>query len=112
MVGILHGYQCNTCGTNYLFKSSICSSCSNVVIEPTQFRGEGTVLTCTTIHVAPDRFIDEAPYMVVLVELDKGPKLIGRLKKGESVERGMRVICSELDGDKGVIVENISSDAL
>ena len=112
MTGILHGYRCDNCGTNYLFETSICSNCSNAVIGSSEFRGEGTVITCTTIHVPPDRFKDEAPYMVVLVDLDKGPKLIGRLKKGENVGPGMRVICSEVDGDKSITVESFSSDLL
>ena len=112
MIGMLGGYRCDNCGTNYLFESAICSNCTNGVIESTKFRGEGTVITCTTIHVPPERFKDEAPYMVVLVDLDKGPKLIGRLKKGESVGPGMRVICSEFDGDESITVESFSSDPL
>jgi|TARA_B100001750_G_C15459157_1_gene573222 uncharacterized OB-fold protein len=62
--------------------------------------------------VPPERFKKEAPYVVVLVDLDRGPRLIGRLKKGESVGPGMRVICSDLFGDKSITVESISSDAL
>ena len=112
MVGILDGYQCDNCGTNYLFESAICSNCRNGAIESTQFTGEGTVITCTTIHVPPERFKKEAPYVVVLVDLDKGPRLIGRLKKGDSVEPGVRVMCGEFDGGKSIMVESFSSDSL
>ena len=63
--------------------------------------GEGTVRAWTTIHIAPARYADEAPYTVVLVALDDGPRLMGRLSPGQRTERGNRVRCAEVDEERG-----------
>ncbi|MQF68845.1 hypothetical protein FIM12_00715 [SAR202 cluster bacterium AD-804-J14_MRT_500m] len=112
MAGMLHGYRCNDCDSTYLFKIPMCFNCGNAVIGLAEVLGEGIVLTSTTIYVAPDRFADDVPYTVVLVQLDEGPRLIGRLKKGDNIRTGVRVICSEPNDEEGIFVENMSSLSL
>ena len=69
---------------------------------------EGTVRAWTTIHIAPARYAGEAPYTVVLVELDEGPRLMGRLGVGERTERGNRVRCAGVDEQRGATFTGIS----
>jgi len=106
MSEMLQGYRCNDCNSLYLIIMPLCPNCGNAVIGSEQVSGYGVVRSCTTIHVAPARFSDDVPYTVVLVELDQGPKLIGRLKRGETVVTGARVFCMDPYDGRGVCVEN------
>lgn len=42
----------------------------------------GTVYTETTIHIAPQRFVAEAPYQLIIVSLDEGGRITGRVSGG------------------------------
>jgi uncharacterized OB-fold protein len=42
----------------------------------------GTVYTETLIHAAPQQFVAEAPYQLVIVTLDKGGRVTGRIDGG------------------------------
>jgi uncharacterized OB-fold protein len=44
----------------------------------------GTVYTETLIHSAPEAFISEAPYQLIIVTLDNGDRITGRVA-GERV---------------------------
>jgi uncharacterized OB-fold protein len=50
----------------------------------------GTVYTETLIHAAPQQFIDEAPYQLIIVTLDSGGRVTGRVD-GARVAIGDRV---------------------
>ncbi|MBY0373077.1 MAG: OB-fold domain-containing protein [Bryobacteraceae bacterium] len=51
---------------------------------------QGTVYTETVIHIAPEAFVNEAPYQMVIVDLDGGARVTGRVD-GERVVIGDRV---------------------
>lgn len=58
----------------------------------------GTVYTETLIHAAPQQFVSEAPYQLVIVTLEDGTRVTGRvtgqrLAIGDSVE-----LAEERDG--------------
>jgi uncharacterized OB-fold protein len=44
----------------------------------------GTVYTETLIHSAPEAFVSEAPYQLIIVTLDNGDRITGRVA-GERV---------------------------
>jgi uncharacterized OB-fold protein len=44
----------------------------------------GTVYTETLIHSAPEAFVSEAPYQLIIVTLDSGDRVTGRVA-GERV---------------------------
>jgi uncharacterized OB-fold protein len=41
--------------------------------------GRGTVHSFTVVHRAPPEFVAEAPYVVALVDLEEGPRMMSRL---------------------------------
>jgi uncharacterized OB-fold protein len=45
---------------------------------------KGTVYTETLIYAAPQQFISEAPYQLIIVTLDSGKRVTGRVK-GDAV---------------------------
>lgn len=59
----------------------------------------GSVYTETVVHLAPERFAADAPYQVVIVELDGGSRLTARVD-GERVAIGDRLV--EVESRDGV----------
>ncbi len=86
----LKGLKCMDCGTITVPPKATCEECSSVNLEVTSLSGEGTVKTFTVIRVAPEGL--EAPYVVVLVELEEGPWLMGNLDGVEPDQAGMDLI--------------------
>jgi uncharacterized OB-fold protein len=54
----------------------------------------GTVYTETLIHSAPEAFVSEAPYQLIIVTLDNGTRVTGRVS-GERVAIDDAVILAE-----------------
>jgi uncharacterized OB-fold protein len=55
----------------------------------------GTVYTETTIHAAPAQFVAEAPYQLIIVTLDEGKRVTGRVLGNDTVAIGDRVELGE-----------------
>lgn len=52
--------------------------------------GNGVVYTESIVHSPPEQFVNEAPYQLLIVALDAGGKLTGRVD-GDRVAIGDRV---------------------
>ena len=107
----LIGKECKTCGTVYFPPRHVCPKCrrKGKIVER-KLKGTGKVLTYTEVHVPPDGFEEQAPYIIAIVEFDEGASVTGQIvncKKGE-MRIGMPVeVCfrriSE-DGESGIIL--------
>jgi uncharacterized OB-fold protein len=47
----------------------------------------GSVYTEAVVHSAPEAFVKDAPYQTVIVSLDEGGRVTGRVVSGEQGER-------------------------
>lgn len=54
----------------------------------------GIVYTETLIHSAPEAFVDEAPYQLIIVTLDNGERRTGRVS-GDSVQIDDAVVLAD-----------------
>jgi len=106
----LTGTRCSTCGTCYFPRRQICPKCRRKgKFEDVQFKGTGKILTYTQIHTPPTGFEEQAPYVMVIVELDEGARVTGQLvdskysnvKIGDRVRATFRVVQS--DDPKGLV---------
>ena len=59
----------------------------------------GTIYTETLIHAAPEQFVKDAPYQLVIVDLDGGKRVTARID-GERVQIGDKV--KEVESRDGV----------
>jgi uncharacterized OB-fold protein len=59
--------------------------------------GSGTVYTETLVWSAPEQFVQDAPYQLVIVEFEAGDRLTGRIT-GEKVQIGDAVSFAEFRG--------------
>jgi len=75
----LLGLRCKDCGTITVPPKMACRQCAGTDMEIAELEGKGKIQTFTTVNVAPEGRENEVPYIIVLVELDEGPWLMGNL---------------------------------
>ena len=95
----LMGSRCKKCGALYCPPRPICVECSGTDLEWVEFKGRGSLVSFTCIHVGPPWTLEEGysrerPYVVGLVELEEGPRVVARLEgvdgtKPETIKLGM-----------------------
>lgn len=77
--GRLDVQRCQSCGRHVFYPRSLCPHCGGVDLEWVTVSGRGTVYSLTVVHRAPAEFQAEAPYVVALVELEEGVRMLTRL---------------------------------
>ena len=97
----LDGYRCRNCDSLFLPPRNRCAKCGLAQKEEVKFTGRGVIRTWTTIYAAPARYKDEAPYTVVLVELEEGVRLVGRLVGNQRAQQGLGIVHSGTDPSRG-----------
>jgi len=75
----LLGLKCNECGQVSANPRMVCAKCGSTDLQVVELKGEGNVLTFTTIFVPPEGRESECPYTIVLVDLDEGAAIMGNL---------------------------------
>jgi len=92
------GSKCKKCGALALPPRPLCVSCQSREMEWVQFQGAGKLAGFTSITVAPPAMAKEGfgrnnPYIVGVIELVEGNKIVGRIagldaKKPEDIKVG------------------------
>ena len=87
---------CDGCGLVFFPPREHCPGCWGRALSWHTMGGRGTVWTFTEVHVAfyDDTWADDVPYVVAVIELDEGPRLLAnivdpdleRLSIGDRVE--------------------------
>ncbi len=88
----LVGKECTACGNKYFPARPVCS-CGSTEFKAYSLAKKGEVVTWTVINNAPIGFEKYTPYMVALIELEDGLRLISQLvdAEPEEVSAGMKV---------------------
>ena len=72
-------FECLKCTKQYAKLGSVCASCLSDKFNEVEVSDSGKLVTWTTIRRAPAGFNVTAPYDVVVVEMDCGIRVTGRL---------------------------------
>ena len=85
--------KCNKCGAVLLPPKPMCTSCLSTNLEWSELEGSGKLVSYTVIHVAPEQFQSLAPYIVGIVEFEKGLRLPGIIRDvdPEDIRVGMNL---------------------
>jgi hypothetical protein len=76
----LLGIKCESCGRFFFPKRIVCPNCRRRgKVVPYQFSGKGRVFSYTVVRSPPAGFEGFAPYIVALIELEEGPKVISQV---------------------------------
>ena len=91
--GVLRLQRCAACGRHVFYPRAVCPFCMSTGLAWVEAGGSGRVHSFTVVHRAPAEYRDEAPYVVALVELDEGVRMMTRLVDVEpaAVSVGMPV---------------------
>ena len=73
------GLKCNQCGNINVPPKMVCSKCHSMDMQSVEVAGKGNIITLTTVNVAAEGREGEVPYVIVMVELDEGPWIMGNL---------------------------------
>ncbi len=89
----LIGSRCQSCGDHFFPKRQICLNCGQEGIEEVNLGRRGKIWTYTVARQTPPASLMQAPYVIVVVELDEGVMVHTVLTDcdPESVEVGMKV---------------------
>jgi uncharacterized protein len=93
--------RCRSCAQVWSFRRDFCPGCGALEPESIAAAGAGVVYASSVVHRAPDdAFRAIAPYLLVLVELDEGPRVMAHaesgLEIGERVTLGFRTRAGRL----------------
>lgn len=88
----LVGEECTKCGAKYYPKTPVCG-CGSTEFKPYKLAEKGKVLSWTVIRNAPLGYERFVPYIVALLELDDGIRLLSQVVdvEPEAVKAGMKV---------------------
>jgi len=87
------GTMCKKCGARYFPPRKICPKCGSRDLEEYPLPEKGKVLSWTVVRYPPDMFSDFAPYVLGLIELDDGTRIVAQIADVsiDEVKVGMRV---------------------
>jgi len=92
--------MCPKCNWFDVFQTKICPRCHGSV-QDTLFSGSGKVASYTVIRYPPKGFEGESPYVVALIDIDSGPRVMARVNaKPEDVQIGTQVSFQGNSGGK------------
>lgn len=72
--------QCSDCRAYQFYPRPFCLSCDSDEVHWVQATGSGTVYSLTTVHLPADpSLMLSVPYVVAVVELQEGPRMLTNL---------------------------------
>ena len=80
----IKGYVCPKCGWSDVYKAEICPRCYSNPKETT-FSPRGRISSFTVIRSPPLGFENQAPYVVALIDIGNGPRVMGRIATNSNV---------------------------
>jgi len=90
--GELRYQRCNACAALQSYPRALCLRCGAADPEWRAGQGRGTVYALTRVERAPsDEFRARAPYVIVLVDLDEGYRMMAHGAPGLSIGERVQV---------------------
>jgi len=99
--------QCRVCGQIQFYPRSLCTACMSDHLEWRAADGTGTVYSYSTVYRAlVPGFEDDVPYVVAMIELDEGVRLLSQVIycEPEEVFIGLRVSVIFEEAREGVVL--------
>ena len=91
--------RCGACDAFQFYPRPFCLACDAEQLDWVPAAGVGTVYAVTTVHMRVDPAL-EPPYVVAVVELDEGPRLVTNLVGDPAgIGERVRVAWRERDGE-------------
>ncbi len=101
----LLGLKCRGCGTVTAPPRMVCRQCTGTDLNVIQLSGKGKIVTFTSVYVPPEAFVGQTPYLVIMVELEEGPWLMGNLAELEPHAATMELLDKKVRAIKRPILD-------
>lgn len=75
----LESGKCKKCGTIFYPPRLVCSKCKSQEFEKVNLNNEGKILTFTIIRVGSEKYSQEIPYAIGIIELNDGVRLMAQI---------------------------------
>ena len=106
--GELRLQECGDCGARQHPAESFCYACGGQDVTWRPSAGEGEIYSFIVVHQLYHKaFADHLPYVVAIVQLDDGPRLLGAMLGPDvAPEVGMRVRPSfqKIDNERAILL--------
>lgn len=106
----LEGVKCENCGKILYPPKPRCGTCGSSNLTRYKLPEVGRVITYTVLHEAPSGFEYSLPYIIAVVELENGTRVLSQITDcpPDKVHVGMKVEAVfrrvTTDGDSGIIL--------
>ncbi len=74
--GELRIQRCRACRKAYFYPRAVCPHCNSTDVEWFTASGRGRLYSYVINHRPPPNFRDYAPYVIAVVELEEGPRMM------------------------------------
>lgn len=103
--------RCDDCGEVIWYPRRFCPFCASTNVTYTEMSGNGVVYTFTVVRKGAGPFREVAPYVIAVVELDEGPRmmtnLIGVAPDEVRIGQSVRVVFEPVVDDAGSVTARI-----
>jgi uncharacterized OB-fold protein len=76
--------RCDACQHYIFYPRSLCPQCFSDAISWVEARGTGTIYSYTVVHQAYGPFAGQVPFVVAIVELAEGVRMMTRIAGSQS----------------------------
>ena len=88
----LLGLKCRACGAITIPPKMACRQCAGYDMEIVEVKSSGKIRMFTTVFVGAEGWEGEVPYIIVMVELEEGPWIMGNLEGIDPKTASMELI--------------------
>ena len=107
---MLVGGKCSNCGKMYYPIKKVCRVCGSRDFEETKLSDKGKLVSFTVIRSPPSGYEEYVPYVVGIVELEEGVRVISQIvdcdikdvRTGMELESTFRI--TSTDGNSGIVM--------
>ncbi len=96
--------RCDSCRQFVFYPRSICPHCFSDTLSWVEAQGTGTIYSYTVVHRAFGPFAGQTPFVVAIVELAEGVRMMTRISGSapDAVRIGAQVQVVFVEADEGV----------
>jgi uncharacterized protein len=99
----LLGLKCKACGFVTAPPRLACRHCGDTDLTIVPLSGKGKIATFTSVYLPPENRRGQAPYLVVVVELEEGPWIMGNIQGADPANTTLDLIGKAVYMDNNLI---------